>query len=313
MPKVAVCVAMRNEEGNILSLIQSLLIQSYADYDVFIIDDHSQDDSFNVVSEFEAQNFNVSRAREGTVGKSACLNELTKALSINYDVLAFTDADCVLDKDWISNMVKYLEANDLVADETLVVGDSFLQVFEKIEYREVFGIVRFMGTLSVLPSMMGNNFAIKHSLFQSIGGYEDITNSIVEDVDLLRLVNAADAKTLMLSDCKVRTNVDSDWSDLVKQRLRWSKGVHFSTGYVLLGLIFVIFKLAPYILLLTDPIFGLSLCALRWSMIFCFTPLKFRQLWSAFCYDFYQVFLYAHVLFASRQRVVIWQGRIVGN
>ncbi len=309
LPKVAVCVAMRNEEAVILNLVQSLVAQTYSNYHVFVIDDHSDDESVRVVSSFEASNFKVLQAKDGVAGKAACLHQLTKGLTLDYDVLAFTDADCVVDSCWIENMVKHLKTNDLVADETLVNGKGVLPVFEKIEYREVFGLVRLLGRLSSLPSMMGNNFAIKHSCFKTFGGYQRLTNSIVEDVDLLKLVNANGAKTSMLKDCKVSTVGNTDWISLVRQRYRWLMGVKFNISFLLIGLLLTVFKFIPYFFLLLNPIVGIGFCLLRWFFIFCLSPVKFRDFWIVFFYDFYQMVLYINVVFVSRQRLVNWRGR----
>ena len=310
LPKVAVCVAMRNEEAVILNLVQSLVAQTYPNYHVFVIDDHSDDESVRVVSSFEASNFKVLQAKDGVAGKAACLHQLTKGLTLDYDVLAFTDADCVVDSFWVENMVKHLKTNDLVADETLVNGKGFLPVFEKIEYREIFGLVRLLGRLSSLPSMMGNNFAIRHTLFKSVDGYESLTDSIVEDVDLLKLVNAKGAKTVMAGDCKVcTTTTNNDWNALVSQRYRWSKGVQFNIGFLFIGLFLTSFKLVPYVFLLFNPVVGIVFFAVRWLITFCFSPIKFREIWSVIFFDLYQVILYVNVVLASKQRLVDWQGR----
>ena len=51
--KVSIVIAVRNEEKNILSLIKNLKSQDYDNnlYDVIIIDDHSEDNSWKILVE----------------------------------------------------------------------------------------------------------------------------------------------------------------------------------------------------------------------------------------------------------------------
>ena len=50
--KVSVIIAVRNEEGNIDNLLESLIKQSYDPnlFDVIIVDDHSEDETTNIIN-----------------------------------------------------------------------------------------------------------------------------------------------------------------------------------------------------------------------------------------------------------------------
>ena len=60
---LTVVVAVRNEEDNILNLLNDLKAQSYSAklFDVIIVDDHSTDNTADIVSNFEMPNLRLIR------------------------------------------------------------------------------------------------------------------------------------------------------------------------------------------------------------------------------------------------------------
>jgi chlorobactene glucosyltransferase len=97
-PKVSVLVPARNESLNIEACVGSLLRQDYPNYEVIVLDDHSDDGTSEIVSRLFAARPDVqTRLLKGTplpeawTGKGWACHQL--AAGATGDYLFFTDAD----------------------------------------------------------------------------------------------------------------------------------------------------------------------------------------------------------------------------
>jgi glycosyltransferase involved in cell wall biosynthesis len=110
--KVSVIVPMFNEELNIKKLCQALKNQSYKNYEVILIDNLSEDKTIEIAKKY----FPCFICKEK--GSYAARNQGIKEAS--GDILLFTDADCVPDQNWISEMVGTIgDGYDVVAGKTI--------------------------------------------------------------------------------------------------------------------------------------------------------------------------------------------------
>ncbi|MDZ4182978.1 MAG: glycosyltransferase, partial [Candidatus Cloacimonadaceae bacterium] len=102
---ISVIIAARNEEGNLPRLLASLGALDYPDdlYEIIIVNDHSTDGSMRILSEFDGKNnlrvIDWQGSRTGLTGKKAAIQCGIEAA--RYDILAFTDADCVVPQTWL--------------------------------------------------------------------------------------------------------------------------------------------------------------------------------------------------------------------
>jgi len=113
---VTVIVPVYNAEGTIARLLESLLAQDYpqALTTIVVIDNGSSDHTKEVVARYP-----VTLLEElGIQSSYAARNRGVQAAK--GEVLAFTDADCIAARDWISSGVAALTQNDvdLVAGKT---------------------------------------------------------------------------------------------------------------------------------------------------------------------------------------------------
>ncbi|MEY2599523.1 MAG: hypothetical protein RLZZ142_1782 [Verrucomicrobiota bacterium] len=95
-PKVSVLVPARNEARNIERCVASLLAQDYPHFEVRVLDDHSEDETAELVRRLGLREENGGLLRgkalpEGWVGKNWACHQLAEAAS--GDFLMFTDAD----------------------------------------------------------------------------------------------------------------------------------------------------------------------------------------------------------------------------
>jgi hypothetical protein len=99
-PRVTVVVASYNAATTLRACLESLLHLDYPDFEILVIDDGSTDETPRITAEFPQ----VRTLRHVTnLGLSVARNlGITAATG---DVVAFTDADCRADRDWLRLLV----------------------------------------------------------------------------------------------------------------------------------------------------------------------------------------------------------------
>lgn len=108
--KVSVLIPARNEEKNIVSLLNDLLDQEYRDYEVIVYDDQSEDSTASAVQEFSRKDKRVSLIRGGDLppgwlGKNHACHSLASRASGDY--LLFLDADVRTGSTLLADAVSY--------------------------------------------------------------------------------------------------------------------------------------------------------------------------------------------------------------
>ena len=93
--KVSVLIPVRNEENNLSSLLQSLKNQSYSNYEIILIDDHSSDGTFDwmVKVAIENKDIIVCQLPNSLHGKKNAIEQGIKAAS--GEIILTTDSDCI--------------------------------------------------------------------------------------------------------------------------------------------------------------------------------------------------------------------------
>jgi len=104
--KVSIVVPYYNSGSQILNLISSILNLNYPeeDYELILVDDGSTDNSCalaqKTVLEAVSKGYNIKTIRiERNSGPAVARNRGIKSSS--GEIIAFTDSDCIIDRDWI--------------------------------------------------------------------------------------------------------------------------------------------------------------------------------------------------------------------
>ena len=102
--KASVVIPAYNEEDYIGKCLETLLSQSYGNFEVIIVDDGSKDRTVDIVSGMmkKHKNLHLLHQQHGGPGRGRNLgSEHSKG-----EILVFVDADMEFEKDYISNLVK---------------------------------------------------------------------------------------------------------------------------------------------------------------------------------------------------------------
>ncbi len=186
---VSVIVCAHNELDNLKRLIPALLDQDHPDFEVVIVDDRSDDGTYDYLLEMKEERVKfvrVDHVHDHINAKKYAITLGVKAAT--HDILLFTDADCHPDtKNWIHSMT-----GDLTKKETFSIGVSL--------YNESKGLlnhwIRFESLLTAINSIgfalcgnpymaVGRNLAYRKSFFLENNPFSRFQNVTGGDDDLV--------------------------------------------------------------------------------------------------------------------------------
>jgi glycosyltransferase involved in cell wall biosynthesis len=106
---VTILVTLKNSAATIKQCIDSLLKQTYRNYEILVVDAFSTDGSYEILKSFgkriKLKQFR-SNAPQG-------FNYGIKLANSEY--LAFTDSDCIVDKNWLKELMSGFTSDDILA------------------------------------------------------------------------------------------------------------------------------------------------------------------------------------------------------
>ena len=235
IPKTSfsIVVPFRNEKENLPNLLHSISLLNYPKelVEVILVDDDSDD-------EFRIQNleFRIQMIKNVRKSNSPKKDAIETAIQIaKHDWIITTDADCLVQKDWLTIYDQYIQKNEveMVASGVCYIPKKgFLSAFQNLDFLSLQGAT--IGSFGINQPFMcnGANFAYSKSFFKELNGFQgNETIASGDDVFLLqKAVSVAPKKVgfLLAKESIVATNPVATWSDLFQQRVRWASK---STGY----------------------------------------------------------------------------------
>ncbi len=162
--RVSVIIPALNEEKNIEATLQSIRRQNYRHpIELIVADGHSTDKTVSI-----AKKYCDAVVQETT--HTIAAGRQAGARAAHGELLLYTDADTLVDKDWVRNMAAAFD------DERVVAA------FGMIQPKEASGIEHFMLTWGVysmaaifnalgMDYTYGNNMALRKTAFDKIGGF----------------------------------------------------------------------------------------------------------------------------------------------
>lgn len=178
-PKISVIVACYNGDRTLRPCLESLKALNYPDYEVILVDDGSTDNTQTIAQQYP----NVRYIRHGqNTGLSSARN--TGIAAATGEIVAFTDADCRADEDWL-----YFLAGDLVgSDFAGMGGPNLLPPDDSPVAGAVMvspgGPAHVMLTDRRAEHIPGCNMAFFKSALERIGGFDPIFTKAGDDVDV---------------------------------------------------------------------------------------------------------------------------------
>jgi len=230
-PPISILIAAYNEEKTIYSTLQSIYSQKYSgDFEIVIVNDGSKDKTSELVKLFKTlngyENILLIDNKENS-GKSKVLN-----IGLGYcnnELIVGVDADCVLHKSALEEIVKTMIGSDenyaAVAGAILCKNHS-KSFISKLQYWDYFlGISSIKRVQSMYQGTMvaqGAFSIYKKSILEEIGGWP---NKVGEDIVLTWSILNKDYKIGHSENAICFTNVPETYKGFYNQRKRWSRGL----------------------------------------------------------------------------------------
>lgn len=199
IPKISVIVPNYNSSSTLAECIQSLLILDYPKekLEIIVIDNGSTDNSIQIIKTFPVKLLVEKNTKGSYAARNLGVKEATG------EVFAFTDADCVVDKQWLINAVKYFAAEDVGGIAGKVLGAKPKTLVEEfLIWSKGFDQSRFFNH-KYYPFAITANVIYQKVVFNKIGKFE--TNWISGgDVDFSwRMQIHGKMKLVYADDCIV--------------------------------------------------------------------------------------------------------------
>jgi cellulose synthase/poly-beta-1,6-N-acetylglucosamine synthase-like glycosyltransferase len=222
-PTVSVAVPAYNEQETLAKTVQSLLDLDYPQdkIEIFVVDDGSTDNTFEVAKQFEKQGVLVI-TKENT-GKADSLNVVLA--QAKGELFGALDADSFVEPSTLKKMIGYFDDKTIMAvtpSLKVATPKTFLQRIQQTEYlvgvylRKVFA---YFGSIHVTPgpfTIYRKAFFIKH------GGYDK--GNLTEDIEVALRIQKHHYHIENAIDASVYTVCPQHFKALLLQRKRWYLG-----------------------------------------------------------------------------------------
>lgn len=202
-PLVSVIVPARNEARSIEECLRSITRSDYPNFEVIVVDDRSEDDTFALASSVpvgNAERIEVVRGKElpdDWLGKPWACRQGAKVARGAW--LLFTDADTVHGPQLISKAVRAATVQE--ADLFTVAGRQLVETFwEKLVQTQVFltMLLRFPDFERTARNKNwrdaianGQFLLFRLDAYRAISGHRAVRNEVVEDLALAQHVKRA--------------------------------------------------------------------------------------------------------------------------
>jgi len=253
--KFTIIVPFRDEAENLPNLLNSFSKLNYPNnlFEVILVDDFSKE-------KFQISDFRPERQRTGGAFQISILQNnrisnspkkdaiLTAIQFVTTDWIITTDADCVVNENWLKTLDNYIQNHEvsmIAGAVTYDCSDSILHDFQQLDLASLQGAT--IGSFGLRKGFMcnGANFAYTKSLFKELNGFEG--NDGIASGDDVFLLQKAMAKFpekvhyLKSKNNIVLTKPVNDWKSLFYQRVRWASKTSSYQSRFGIGLGLVVF------------------------------------------------------------------------
>ena len=186
-PYVSVVVATHNRPDGLRRCLDSLLAMDYPNFDIIVVDNAPSDNQTAVMIEEEySHTFKVRYLYEPIPGLSIAHNRGLQAVTA--PIVAFTDDDVVVNRDWLTHIVRNFVLNSNVGCVTGMIWPAELETpaqawleqyggFSKGFERKMFALDKREANEGLFPYTAGQfgsgaNMAFNTAALREIGGFD---------------------------------------------------------------------------------------------------------------------------------------------
>lgn len=232
--KVSIIIPARNEEENIMMLLDALQNQTYPKelFDIIVVNDHSEDNTSLVVKQFpgailiDLEDDPINSYKKKAIEKGI--------LAASGTLIITTDADCIPPKAWIETIVSFYEEKKpaFIAAPVVFNNDSsLLEIFQALDFLVLQGITGASVSKQFHSMCNGANIAYEKEAFEKVNGFEGIDGiASGDDMLLMHKVSEKFSRKVYYLKSKqaiVATQPMKTLKKFFNQRIRWASKARF--------------------------------------------------------------------------------------
>lgn len=227
----SVIIPVRNEATTIISLLRDLEAQNYDNgrYEIIVVDDHSTDNTYNIVSGFKGQ-FDLSISILQLGKKEGKKEALSLGISKSkHQTILTIDGDCRVAANWIASYAATYDTSDaelIFGPVTFLDENRLFHKLQEIEFASLVGSGAASIGLGQASMCNGANFSFKKELYNTVGGYSShLTIPSGDDEFFMHQVFKEKPSSIHFLKNKaaiVFTTSASGFTQFVAQRKRWA-------------------------------------------------------------------------------------------
>lgn len=220
---VSVIIPVLNGHKLIGECIESIINQDYPkdNFEVIVVDNGSTDGTIDIVKNFQKDNKNINLYHQKIKSSYAARN--LGMVQSKGNILVFTDADCITDKYWLSNIVRYFSDKSVggVAGEILPYSKD--NIVEKYAITEEILSQKRTFNSKFLPYAQTANAAYRSELISQIGYFDEVISGGDADYSW-RMQLQTSYKIVYAQNAIVLHKHRTDLKGLFKQRFKHGYG-----------------------------------------------------------------------------------------
>ena len=114
---VSIVIPIKNRAGFLPDLIRNLSNLNYPEFEILIVDDCSSDNTKVVLKQYPVRTISLKKSMGSARARNIGIKEAKN------DIIALTDSDCFVSKNWLKDLVPYLNTYDVVGGKVIFSDD----------------------------------------------------------------------------------------------------------------------------------------------------------------------------------------------
>jgi len=183
---ISVIIPARNEEKNLDNLFNSLSSQSVRVKEIILVNDNSTDSTPDIGRKYNARVIDLKSLPKGWIGKSWASHNGARVAAGDY--LLFLDADTVLNRNGIKNIMSCLKTHRGVI--SFQPYHRIKKIYENLSLFFNIILVAGMGVFTLFQTRVkpigafGPCMICKREDYRKIGGHKSIKGKVMEDIEI---------------------------------------------------------------------------------------------------------------------------------
>ncbi|BDS13472.1 glycosyltransferase [Aureispira anguillae] len=241
---VTVIVAARNEALHIVDCLEALLAQDYPTHllQIWVVNDHSEDNTADLVKAYSQNNLYLLNLPSGKMGKKQAIQAAIE--QSKGQLIVTTDADCIMDKEWLTYLVSYYERHQtkfIAAPVSFYKEKSLFERFQSLDFMGMMAVAGAGVKGQFMNMCNGANLAYERRAFEAVNGFDGINHIASGDDMLLMQKIATDYPNqigyLKNPNCQTLTYAKPSLKSFMQQRIRWASKSDAYTGWQVLAML----------------------------------------------------------------------------